>query len=102
MGDTFLGMPGTQLVVADGTVGRAGLPVRVYNLHINCNAGGNGVVNLRNGSTVAATIWAICNGTASSGVTVPFAETGILLPAGCFVDIDANVTSVAVTFATEN
>ena len=102
MGDTFLGMPGTQLVTADGTIGRVSLPVRVYHIHINCGAGGNGVVNLRNGSTVAATIWAICNGTASQGITVSWGECGILLPAGCYVDIDANVTSVAVTFATEN
>jgi len=102
MGDTFLGHPGTQLVTADGIVGRSGLPVRVYHVHINSGAAA-GVVNLRNGSTVAATIWAICNGTgANQGNNVSFGECGILLPAGCYVDVDANVTSVAVTFSTEN
>lgn len=102
MGDTFLGHPGTQLVTADGIVGRSGLPVRVYSLHIISGAGGGGIVILRNGAVVGATAWVQCTGTASDGETFGFGETGILLPAGCYVDIDANVTSVAVTFSTEN
>ena len=102
MGDTFLGHPGTELVTADKIIGRSGKPVRVYHLHINSGAGGGGVVNLRNGALVTSTIWAICNGTASAGEGVSFGETGILLPLGCFVDVDANVTSVAITFHTEN
>ncbi len=102
MGDTFLGHPGTQLVTADGIVGRSGKPVRVYHIHVISGAGGGGIVSLRNGSVVGATAWATVTGTASTGVTFDFGETGILLPAGCFVDIDANVTSVAVTFSTEN
>lgn len=101
MGTNTYGSPGTELVTADGTIGVSGKPVRIYHINILSGAGGGGVVNFRNGTLVGDTIWLSQTGTASTGVTFEYNE-GFLLPAGCFVDIDANVTSVAVTFHTEN
>lgn len=98
--DVHLGAPGTQLVTADGIVGRSGKPVRIYHINILSGAAG-GVVNLRNGALVTSPIWVQEVGTATQGVSFAFNE-GLLLPGGCFVDIDANVTSVAVTFSIEN
>jgi hypothetical protein len=91
----------TELVTADTTIGRVGKPVRIYHINILSGGGGGGVVNLRNGTVVGDPIWVQEVGTVSQGVSFSFNE-GLLLPAGCFVDIDANVTSVAVTFHTEN
>jgi len=101
MGTNVFGSPGTQLVTADGVIGRSGLPVRIYHIHIISGGGGGGVVNLRNGSVVGDTIWVSETGTVSVGTTFDYNE-GLLLPGGCFVDVDANVTSVAVTFHIEN
>jgi len=98
--DVNLGAPGTQLVTADGIIGRSGKPVRIYHIHI-ISGGTAGVVAFRNGTLVTDTIWLQETGTASTGATFDYSE-GFLLPGGCFVDVDANVTSVAVTFHTEN
>lgn len=100
MGTNTYGSPGTTLVTADGTIGVSGKPVRVYHIHI-LSGGTAGVVALRNGTAVTDTIWVQETGTASTGATFDYGE-GVLLPGGCFVDVDANVTSVAVTFHTEN
>ena len=100
MSEWSLGAPGTQLVTADGIVGRSGKPVRVYSIHI-ISGGTAGIVNLRNGPAVTDTIWTTSTGVIDTGVNFFFAE-GIRFPLGCFVDVDANVTSVAVTFSTEN
>ena len=59
-------------------------------------------MNLRNGTLVTDTIYVAETGTVSVGASFSYYDGGILLPAGCFVDVDANVTSVAVTFHTEN
>ena len=99
--DAHLGAPGTQLVTADGIVGVSGKPVRIYHIHI-ISGGTAGVVNLRNGALVTDTIFATETGTANTGATFSYDHVGILLSAGAFIDIDANVTSVAVTFHTEN
>lgn len=101
MGTHTFGCPGTELVTADGIVGVSGKPVRVYQIHIISGGGGAGVVNLRNGTLVTDTIWVSETGTASQGESFHYSE-GTLFPLGLFVDIDANVTSVAVTFHTEN
>lgn len=91
-----LGQSGTKLITADGELLGAGDRIRINTLHIICGAGGNGVVLLKSGGS-GGTVWVSETGTASKGVTFSYGESGIVLPNGCYVDIDANVVSVAIT-----
>lgn len=90
---------GTQLLIADGPVQASGVAVRVFAVHI-ISTSTAAVVSLRNGTSTAATSYATLTGTISTGVNFTFGEAGLLFPAGCFVDIDANTTSVTVAYNT--
>ena len=94
------GSPGTQLVTADAAIGVSGKPVRVFSAAVLSGGGGAGIVIFRNGTSATSTIYAQIDGTTSKGTQAEWLG-GILFPAGCFCDIDANVTSVAVNFTTE-
>lgn len=89
---------GTQLVTADIAVGRAGDACRVYSINI-ISGGTAAVVSLRNGSTVGGTIYITETGTISTGKTFDYGAYGFLFPSGCFVDVDANTTSVLVSYS---
>jgi len=88
---------GSQLVVADAILGVSGQPVRIYSIHI-LSTSTAAVVSLRNGSTVGGTIWITETGTISTGKTISFGTSGAFFPNGCFVDVDANTTSVLVNY----
>lgn len=87
----------TQLVTADAVISASGKPVRVYSIHIISGGGGGAVVSLVNG-TAAGTATITETGTVSKGVTFNYGTCGHAFPAGCFVDVDTNTTSVAVAF----
>lgn len=88
---------GTQLSTADAAVGSSGRAVRIMCMHI-ISGGVAGVVSLRNGTSASATAYLTETGTVSTGQTYNYGTQGILFPAGCFIDLDANTTSVLVTF----
>lgn len=90
---------GTQLITADGVVGTSGQPVRVYAIHVISTGGGGAAIVLRNGTTTSGTIYIQHDGTTSKGTTDRFGTYGMTFPAGCFVDVDANTTSVLVTYS---
>jgi len=90
---------GSQLATADAAVLAAGVPVRVFAIHVISGGGGAAVLTLRNGSTASGTVWVTETGTTSRGKTVSFGTQGILFPAGCFVDFDTNTASVLVTYS---
>lgn len=87
----------TLIGTADAAVSTAGQAVRVFTIHI-ISGGTAAVVSLRNGSTVAGTVWVTETGTISTGKTINYGTQGILFPSGCFVDVDTNTTSVLVTY----
>lgn len=91
-------MVGFQLITSDGVLSASGEPVAIYGVHITSGAGGGGVVNLRSGTAVTDTIIIKEQGVASEGKSASYGGLGIVFPSGCYVDVDANVTSVAVTF----
>lgn len=95
----FQGFAGTQNVTADALVGKAGLPTRVFAIHVI--SGTASVVALRNGQSVSGTVWIQETGTANTGKTFTYGEYGALFPNGCFVDVDANIVSCQVVFAQE-
>lgn len=90
---------GTQLVTVDGVVNSAGTAVRVFAIHILSGGGGAAVVSLRTGSAVGGAIWITETGTVSTGKTFTYGTQGVWFPSGCFVDVDTNTTSVAVTYS---
>ena len=96
-----MGATGSQLITADGVVGTAYKPIRVFSIHILSTGGGGGVVNLRSGAAVTSTIRTTQAGTTSTGVTYNYGKTGFLFESGCYCDIDANTTSVLVQFVKE-
>lgn len=90
---------GSQLVgTTDAAVQASGKAVRVFMIHII--SGTAAIVSLRNGTAATATAYATETGTANTGKTIVYGEQGLAFPAGCFVDVDVNTTSVLVTYCT--
>lgn len=91
---------GTQLVgTTDAAVQASGTAVRVFMIHI-ISGGTAAVVSLRNGTAAGSTAYVTETGTISTGKTILFGTQGMMFPAGCFVDVDGNTTSVLVTYNT--
>lgn len=87
---------GFQNVTSDAAVKAAGVAVIIHSIHI-VSGGSAGVVILRSGSTVSGTQVIKETGSTSTGKTLNF-PGGIMFGSGCFVDVDANVTSVLVGY----
>jgi len=81
-------------ITADGAVITSGKPVRVYNITWLSGTTA-GYVGLRNGTGTSADLDYYRDGTASKTYSESF-ENGKLFPAGCYCDIDANVTWVTI------
>lgn len=85
---------------SDVVIGTSGKPTRVFS--INFVSGGTaGVILLRNGTSTAGTAYIREDGVISSGKTVSYGQTGVLFPAGCFLDVDTNVASGVVSYSQE-
>jgi len=93
------GTSGDQRFTADGAVGVAGRPCRVWNATWLSDGTARNLV-LRNGATVSGDVVVQQAGLASLTVTLNFAG-GKLFPAGCFVDFTASTTSVNIEFELE-
>lgn len=90
---------GSQLITADGVVGTSGSATRIFNMHIISTGGGGAVVSLKSGTSSSGTVYITESGTTSTGKTFDYGPKGHLFPSGCFVDVDANTTSVLVSFS---
>lgn len=89
---------GSVLITADGAVGTSAAPTYVSAIHI-ISGGTAAVVSLRNGTSTGGTAWVTETGTVSTGKTFYYGNPGLLFPSGCFVDVDTNTTSVAVSYS---
>lgn len=94
------GFTGVQLVTSDIALGTSGKPVRIFSMHL-ISGGTASVVQLRAGTAVSGTIRIKETGTISTGKTFTYGKYGFLFETGCFVDVDANVVSVAIEYAEE-
>src|SRR4051812_32517480 len=91
-------MTGNVTLGASGVAQKSGSPQRVTGITITSNGGGNGVVALRNGTSGSATILVQFTGVQSSAAApANFPADGINFPAGLFVSLDTNTTSVTLT-----
>ena len=93
---------GTQVIVSgtDAAIGTSGKPTRIFAINI-LSDGTAGVVQLRNGTSASATLVVTEHGVISQGKTIPYGTTGFFFPAGCFLDVSANVVGGAVSFSQE-
>lgn len=88
---------GFQTFTGDAVLHSSGTAVIIYGINL-VSGGSGGVVALRAGTDVTGTIVIQENGTAGQGKTVSYGENGIVFPTGCFVDIDANVSFVTISY----
>lgn len=89
---------GYQVITEDGVLSTSGEPVIIYGINILSGGGGAGVVNLRTGTAVSGAIIIQEKGTTGQGKSFSYGGVGITFPSGCYVDVDANVTSVTINF----
>jgi hypothetical protein len=93
-------LSGSQRLTADGAVGVSGKPIRVFSATwLSGDPAGDLV--LRNGTADSDSPYTTIAGAVDLTVTQNW-EDGLLFPAGCFLDFDANLTSVVVQFRVEN
>lgn len=85
---------------SDGELAGAGKRVRIFNMHIISGAGGGAVVSLINNGA-SGTTYIKETATASTGKTFDYGANGHLFPNGCYVDVDANTTSVLISCEVE-
>lgn len=90
---------GTVIKSADGAVGTAGSPIRVFSVNL-VSGGTAGVLVLRNGTTASDPVYFQVTGTVSVGVVFDI-QDGMFFPDGCFYDHDANFSHVAITYSVE-
>ncbi len=83
---------GTYQVTADGLAGPAAA-VRVNSIVVK-SGGTAAVVSIKNGGT-GGTIYDQIDGTINQAVVRNY-EGGMVLPAGCYIDLDSNTTYVTV------
>jgi hypothetical protein len=93
---------GSQAIAGgtDAVIGTSGKPTRVFAISF-LSDGTAGVFILRNGTSTAGNPFVQENGVVSAGKTVTYGTTGIMFPAGCFMDIDTHVMSGVVEYAQE-
>lgn len=86
---------GFQALSGSAAIGTSGKAVTIHG--VNFVSGAPGLVILRNGTSASGT--AIINqlGTAGVGTTFTY-EPGIVFPAGCYADIDGNVSQATVWY----
>jgi len=82
-------------ITADAAIGISGKPIIVY--HVSIKSGGTASVLSLCDGTAAGTELMSLEGTADKGKEFDFGE-GVLFPAGCFADKDANLTYATIWY----
>ena len=90
-------MAGRARITADGVLGTSGAQQRVFSFNF-LSGGGPGVVVLRNGTAITDTEAFRVSGMLNETTRVSFGTEGKHFPAGCYVDIDADVQYVDLDY----
>lgn len=90
---------GTVIRTSDGESTSAGVPTRVFMMHI-ISGGTAAVVNLKNNGA-SGTTYVTETGTVSTGKTFLYGVEGLFFPNGCYIDVDTNTTSATLSCRTE-
>lgn len=92
-------VPGTQRLTADGSVGTAGHPIRIFNIHLVSDTSTASQTSFNNGQGAGDTPFVQVDGTASKGVTLAFAG-GFRFPEGAYMSAN-NLGYCTVTYTEE-
>lgn len=91
---------GSQKITADGVIGSSGSAIRIYGFIVNADASG-AVVAVYNGTSTGGVVMDSLVGAASVSTRISY-PGGLLLPAGCYLDIDSHTTYVVAIYSQEN
>lgn len=94
-------MPGSTRITAAGVVGVSGKPVRIFGFTTRSGAAGVGTVTLYNGTSTAGTEKYRFQGNQDASADKVFATEGKFFPAGCYADLDTDVTYVDFDYVQE-
>ena len=92
-------IPGIQTRTTDGVIGTSGKPIRVFWIHL-ISGGTASVLAVHNGTSASDTQILSLTGTISTGATFNFAG-GARFPAGCYVNVDTNISNVTFSYTEE-
>lgn len=92
-------VPGSLRLAADGLVGTSGKPIRIFCIHLVSGATLS-TTTFKNGTTTGGTAYIQADGIANQAVTLNFAG-GLLFPAGCYMDTDANISYCLIVYTQE-
>lgn len=91
-----MGLAGNTIVTADTVIGVSGRPVRVFSATY-LSSGTAAALVLRNGTGAGDdALVQTADGTINVSITLNFGESGLLFPAGCFVDFDSDMTRISI------
>ena len=89
---------GSVNITGEAEIGITGQPKYVYAVCVTAGSGGAATVVLRNGTTSSGTVYVTCPAVSASKGDIFILGEGIHFPDGCFVDFDANTSSVTVSY----
>lgn len=89
---------GYQRISADSVIGDSGNPIALYGWSLLSGATA-GLVIFRNGTSGSGTEVMRDTGTINEEVQFSLGGVGVVFPDGLYVDIDANVTGIAVFYS---
>lgn len=98
----FYQNPGTTWITNKTSVaiGPTGKAIRVFDA-IYLSSGTATSVKLYNGTDATGSAFIQIDGTASKSANMPSSANGILFPSGCYVGLDNNSNSVAISWDAE-
>jgi len=88
---------GYQVRTTDGIIGISGSPKAIYAIHF-LSSGSAGTVDVHDGTDTTGTKVFSIVGVATQTTSVDFGGMGIVLHAGCYLNIDASVSSVTIVY----
>lgn len=95
-------MAGAARIAASGVLGVSGKSVRVFGYTMRSGSGGSGSVQLFSGTDNTGNERWKGTGNTDDGALVVFPAAGKFFPAGCYVQIDGNVSYVEFDYNQEN
>lgn len=94
-------MAGSVRITASGVVGVSGKSMRIFGFTMRSTGGGPGVVTLYNGTSTGGTEKYVLNGNPDASADKVFAAEGKHFQAGCYADLDTNVSYVDFDYIQE-
>lgn len=89
---------GYHVRTTDGVIGTSGTPKDIFGYTFLSGGGGAGAIDFHDGTGTTGTKVIAATGTTSKTTTVDFGGVGVRFVSGCYINLDANVTSLTVFY----